>query len=321
MNFFPVSTIAIGLICLLPISSFSQANSTNNPPGHIPAAPPLPPVGKSPVAVFRELLAMNPQERRDALTNRTPEVRKQILAKVREYESLKPNQRELRLLSTELRWYMLNLMPVPASNRVERMAELPAETRQLINDRLIAWDKLSPGDQAALLTNQATLQYFSEPPDQPSVENLSPQRQAWLQEGIRQWKTLSEEQRQTIKSRFDQFFQLTFAEQSKAVFTLSDADKKQIERTLRNFRQLTPGERTLCLESFEKFANLSVAERQQFLKNAERWNLMTLDQRKAWCDLVTKLHQPPLPPGLEPPAPPNPANRGSARFATNQPQR
>src|SRR5258706_5604418 len=169
--------IALGITCLSQRNSFAQAPraSTNNSAPVVPAAPPSPPVGKSPVAVFRELLAMNPQERRDALTNRTPEVRKQILAKIREYESLKPNQRELKLLSTELRWYMLNLMGTPPSNRVDRMAEIPQDMRQLVTARLAAWDKLPAGDQAALLTNQVTLQYFSEPSDQPTPDNLSPE--------------------------------------------------------------------------------------------------------------------------------------------------
>jgi hypothetical protein len=317
-----LSAMALGIVWLCPAQSFGQPTPavTNDVAGRTPNAPPLPPVVKSPVAVFRELLAMSPQECREALTNRTPEARKQILAKIREYKSLKPNQRELRLLSTELRWYMLNLMGTPASNRVDRMAEIPSDTRQLVIERLAAWDKLSAGDQAALLTNQATLQYFSEPRDQPSVENLSPQRQAILQDGIRQWKALSDEQQQAIKSRFDQFFQLTTNEQAKAVYTLSDAEKKQIERTLRNFGQLAPQERARCMESFEKFANLSLAERQQFLKNADRWKQMSLDQREAWRDLVTKLHQPPLPPGLEPPTPPNPAQRGPNPLAmTNRP--
>ena len=49
---------------------------------------------KSPVAVFRELLAMSPAERRQALTNLPPEVQKRILAKLLEYESLKSDERE-----------------------------------------------------------------------------------------------------------------------------------------------------------------------------------------------------------------------------------
>jgi len=69
-----------------------------------PPPPPQPapalPLSQSPIGFFRELLAMNPGERIQALTNRTPELRSQILAKVREYESLKAEERELRLRVT-----------------------------------------------------------------------------------------------------------------------------------------------------------------------------------------------------------------------------
>ena len=72
--------------------------------------PPLPPVVLSPVEFFRQLLAMLPAERNSSLTNRTPEARARILAKVREYQALDPDERELRLRATELRWYLLPLL-------------------------------------------------------------------------------------------------------------------------------------------------------------------------------------------------------------------
>ena len=60
--------------------------------------------GESPVYFFRQLLAMTPQEREDYLTNRPPEIHERILAKVHEYLALEPDERELRLRATELRW-------------------------------------------------------------------------------------------------------------------------------------------------------------------------------------------------------------------------
>src|SRR5690348_3910930 len=50
---------------------------------------------RSPVALFRQLLAMTPDERETLLTNRPPQIREGILAKVSEYEALDPNEREL----------------------------------------------------------------------------------------------------------------------------------------------------------------------------------------------------------------------------------
>ena len=58
----------------------------------------------SPVAYFRKLLAMSPQQRESALAKKSPAVRARILAKVNEYIALDPDERELRLRATEVRW-------------------------------------------------------------------------------------------------------------------------------------------------------------------------------------------------------------------------
>src|ERR1019366_7847670 len=87
-----------------------------DPPVPPDPPPPLPPA-QSPISFFRDLLAMNGAERKQALTNRSPEGQKLILDKVREYESLPPDERELRLRVTELRWYLVPLMTAPATNR------------------------------------------------------------------------------------------------------------------------------------------------------------------------------------------------------------
>ena len=53
---------------------------------------------------------MTPDERDDFLTNRPPKIRAGILAKIAEYEALDPNERELRLRATELRWHLMPLL-------------------------------------------------------------------------------------------------------------------------------------------------------------------------------------------------------------------
>ena len=99
---------------------------------------------KSPVDLFRELLAMTPAERENYLTNRPPGIRDRILAKVREYEALDPNERELRLRATELRWYLLPLMHESPTNRAARLAAIPDDLRPLVKNRLQQWDILPP---------------------------------------------------------------------------------------------------------------------------------------------------------------------------------
>src|SRR5690348_4047371 len=87
---------------------------------------------RSPVDLFRQLLAMTPEEREDYLTNRPSQTRERILAKIAEYEALDPDERELRLRATELRWYLLPLLQVPPDKRTARLAQVPPGMRELV---------------------------------------------------------------------------------------------------------------------------------------------------------------------------------------------
>src|SRR4051794_15374769 len=90
-----------------------------SPAQPVAVAPPLPsvPTLKSPVDRFRELLALSPMERRRSLTNRPIDLQRRTLAKLREYDALSPNERQLRLQATELRWYLRPLMELSPTNR------------------------------------------------------------------------------------------------------------------------------------------------------------------------------------------------------------
>ena len=127
---------------------------------------------------------------------------------------------------------------------------------------------------------------------------------------------MSEDQRRNTLHRFNQFFALTAAEKEEALNTLSEPERRQIEKTLRTFGHLRPDQRAQCIRSFAKFASLSLDERQQFLKNAERWKLMSPAERQAWRQLVTRL-PPPLPPRLPPPLPPLPRTHPARAVVTN----
>jgi hypothetical protein len=93
-----------------------------------------------------------------------------------------------------------------------------------------------------------------------------------------------------------------------------------MEKTLRAFEKLSDEQRAQCVQSFTNFAGMSLPERQQFLKNAERWRLMSSKERQTWREVVEKVPElPPVPPGVDnsalsrPPAPPGPP----ASAATN----
>jgi hypothetical protein len=278
-----------------------------NPTLTVPASL-QPPTPKSPVDQFRNLLGMTSVERREFIAKRPPEVQKAILAKIHEYEGLQPDERELRLRVTELRWYLLPLLRMPVTNRVERLNAIPGNVlRDLVDARLREWDKLEPNVQKELLDNESTVRFYFELATRgtTAVTNVARTVGTDLESGIQRWQSLTEEERHDIALHFCQFFDLRPAEKTKILTTLSEPERLQIEKTLHTFESLTPVQRTQCLRSFQKFASLSPDERRQFLKNAERWERMTPSERQTWRNLVSNLaNQPPLPGNLAvPPAP------------------
>jgi len=263
--------------------------------------PPPMPAATSPVKFFRELLAKSPAERSLSLTNRSPEARARIMAKVREYLALDPNERELRLRATELRWYLTPLFRTTPAERAPRLAALPDELRALVTSRLVQWDLLPPDLQKEFLENDRALHYFAHVQTTNAV-------------------TASPEQ-EKLSEQFNQFFELTAAEKEQALGTLSTAERAAMEKALQSFDKLTPQQRTQCIRNYAKFAGMNPAARAEFLKNAESWSRMSPKERQTWRDLVANTPMwPPtpaalVPQNLMPPIPPKIIHRTS--MATN----
>jgi hypothetical protein len=283
----------------------------------------LPPMARStsPVDLFRRLLALTPAERENSLTNRPPEIRDRILAKVLEYEDLDPNERELRLRATELRWYLLPLLHESPTNRAAWLAQVPDDLRDLVKSRLDIWTILPPPLQQEFLDNERALRYFThvDLPNNPTIPPIPPGRgrhHGQQDHDLIRWNALPEDQRQKITAQFNQFFELTPEEKQETLNTLSDAEREQMKKTLQAFDNLSAEQRAVCIRSFAKFASMNAVEKQEFLKNAERWSQMSPEERQAWRDLVVNVPLwPPLPPGLMPP--PLPPDVQSA-MATNK---
>jgi hypothetical protein len=266
-----------------------------------PAPPPeipVPPVIKSPIAFFRELLDMTPSDRLAALSNRLPETRKQILAKVREYRSLSLNERELRLRATELEWYLVPLMKLPATNRAARLVSVPEEYRKMIQIRLDQWDILPDTAKSDLLARRESIRVYLQKMAGETVQTNT---------GVPAVEDMPDPQRQQLISQYKQIFDLSHREKQAVLRNLSPAEQRQITNSLAKFASLTPAQQTQCVRSFAEFSKMTHAERQQFLKNAERWIMMTPDQRQAWRDVVEKMSLtppsfpgPPRPPGAVP---------------------
>jgi len=266
---------------------------------------------------------MTPAGRENYLTNRPPVVRRRILAKVREYEALDPNERELRLRATELRWYLLPLMHESPTNRAAQLAAIPDDLRALVKTRLTLWDILPPPFQTEFFENERALRYFThvDSSNRPPMPPLppDPSRHHGPQDSdLARRNTLSEDQRQKITAQCNQFFELTPTEKKKTLNTLSDAERRQMEKTLEMFGKLPPVQRFKCIRAFTEFAGMSTQEKQDFLKNAQRWSQMSPQERQTWRDLVTRVPEwPPLPPALMPPMPPQLTPRLPPVAATN----
>lgn len=261
---------------------------------------------RSPVDLFRQLLAMTPEERDSFLTNRPAQTRERILVKIDEYEALDPNERELRLRATELRWYLLPLLQAPPDQRPVRLAQVPPNIRDLVQSRISEWSILPPPLQQEFLENERALHYFasvdvSNGPPLPQTATANPE--------AARWNAMSENQRRIIAASVNQFFDLTPEEKEAALNTLSDAERRQMQNTLQAFNNLPTDQRDECIHAFARFSGMSAAEKQEFLRNAERWSQMSPADRQAWRDLVANVPEwPPLPPAFlsGPPPPPLP---------------
>jgi len=258
----------------IPIKSFST------PTNAVPQA-------RSPVELFRQLLAMSPDERENFLTNRPSEIRARILAKVGEYEALNPDDRELRLRATELRWYLEPLLRGSLADRAALLAQVPDDMRELVNDRLQEWMILPPPLKQEFLEMDES--------NNPSENSASGPGDAERE----QWNALSETERRQMTAGFNQFFELTPDEKQKTLNTLSDAERAQMEKTLQSFDKMPSAQRAECVNAFAKFASMDARQQAEFLKNAARWSEMSPAERQAWRDLVVNVPQwPPMPPGF-----------------------
>ncbi len=281
--------------------------------------PPLPPAPRPAVERFIELIQASPARREELLVDKPSAARELILARIREYESLPPARREERLVQLRLaqfRHHLSQLLRAPVERHAEVLATCPESDRPLLAERLRAWAALEPLEQAALLESDASLHFFvrhqSASPDRlRSVLGSVPGgSHAEVERQFARWSALPESERARRTERFQRFFDLTPAEQARAVDTLPERDRRLMEETLAQFARLPADEQARCLEGYGRLAGLDAAERAEFLRNARRWQAMTPLERAAWRRLVQ-----PIPP--PPPLPPIPAGRREAA-ATNR---
>ena len=257
------------------------------------AAPlPIPVTPRSPVQFFRELLALTPAQREQALTNRSPAARAYIQVRLEEYARLTQPERDVRLHQLELYWYLKPLLAQAPSNRVERLATISPDLRQEVVERLEFWDQRPVEMQRAFLTNEAVITQMvgSRSSAIASRTNIS-------FADTNRWQALTERERMDLTTAFKKIFELSNNEKARVLRILPVAPRQQAKRTIAVIDQLPPTQRDLCAESLTKWASLNLDQRREFLKSCERWKEMPPAQKQAWRDLTRRYNPPPLPIG------------------------
>lgn len=297
--------------------STAQGGPRVGQPPMPPAAPPTLPPPLTPIDRFRELLASSPAAREQFLATRTPAQRAYLEARLAEFDRLTPIGRELRLQSLTLRHYLLPLLRLPSTNRIERLRLIPPAYLGIVRERLAAWDKLAPEQQQKLLQSESVfaglpLMEGAGAAEQAAARTqLPPERRHQLEADLARWQALPADERTRVTEQFQSFLQLGEREQQKTLARLDVARREKVARLVRALEELPADKRAKSLEAFRRFSALSPAERERFLRNAARWQAMSEAEQQAWRQLRAQLQPPPLP-GVLPPLPRPPVTNASA---------
>jgi hypothetical protein len=274
------------------------------------AEPPMPP---SPVQEFRNWLRSD-EERKVALATRSPESRAAIQRKIDEYMKLPPAEREMKLTATEFQWYLKPLLKMAAGPaRNAEVIKVPVLWQPMIMQRLSEWDKVSPKLKQEAFEHQLVVEYVSTPAhkQQAVLRSLSEEERKALAQRLGRWQMLPATARARMDDRLREFFALDSAQRQETLNNFSPAERKRMELTLQAFSALTREQREVCIRSFAqfagKFASMTDAEKVAFLKNVDRWQEMSQEERDTWRQVVAivpPMPPIPLPPISGPPMPP-----------------
>lgn len=266
-----------------------------------------------PLAFFRELLAMNPEQREKRLAQTSAEKRAALTAKLAEYEAMTPEERNQTLSATELYWYLqLFIITPPTTNASSiQLSQVPEAYREAVSNKLDQWKILPPELKKEVLTHETTRDFFLLGVRAPAAGNAQVQAAVPpqiipppLRQELLHLEVLPPELRKQAYARFESFFELSAAEKRAVLNTLPADERQQIQKTMEGLDGMSPKQRETALKSLSQVADLSDEQRHNFIKNFGRWRQLSPDEQRLWLKLASLLPpMPPLPPAMTPPMP------------------
>ena len=292
---------AFGMLLGAGIAEIPRPLGGGGPPPP-PVSPPRPPPAQTPVDRFRGVLGMAAAERERFLADRSPGHREYLQARLAEFDALDATDRELRLQLLTLRHYLLPVLRAEAANRADLLRRVPVAYRELVTDRLAAWDRLPPDQQRELLASESVfaglplLDAAGQAARRTDLSGLPASERLRLEAELDRWEDTPPADRARITSQFQTFLTLTERERARTLSRLDASDRERAGRLLQAFGELAPDQRSLSFAALQRLSALPPRERERFLLNAARWQAMAPEERAAWRRLKSKL--PPPPPGL-----------------------
>ena len=201
-----------------------------------------------------------------------------------EYKKVAPG---VTLHQTSPVLYFRGILGMTPAERARALAGKPAEAKKLLLAKVQEYQDLPAAIREARL-HQTQLRW-----ELTSLTTLPPAaRLAFIREAAPEDRPLLE--------GFDHWQALSPAEQEALLKTYTVTERRSMEKALNTFAALPEAQRKICDPSFQKFATMSADERDEFLKNAARWEALTPKERSLWRELVQTFPSPPLPPGFHP---------------------
>src|SRR5947208_3008443 len=184
------------------------------------------------------LLATNEVGRTQWIAKWKPAQRDYLESKVAEFTRLSLSERELRLQTLELRWYLPKLMNLNSAERTARLAQMPERERALLEPKLRTWDIQPPEVRQDLLDYQEAISIIMFPggaANENVLRGLPQDRQEALQKQFEHLNQLPGDRRERVLADFNLYFNFSPAEKIKALKKLSGTEQARLQQTIAPF--------------------------------------------------------------------------------------